>query len=393
MHKLTRGRSTHADKLEQWLGKEQVERISREFGKFYWPVALHGVPGNVYVMPGGDFAGDIAVSGISKEDGVATVLKKLKAKAEREYKRNRALATLLEMIKCNDRRLASVGAFASIDAVIAAFTGGKGQVIPFMKTGTASNAIGNGEDLWIAAGHPAAGAAGAAAPGGTAHTSANTGALPFKNVGTANTGHYLNWSLTASVINNSLMLYDRLFSVAKTMNSTATEAVTGVPTRYQSGTPGAADYIGGNFVFPMNPTTVLAATAHNWTVCQYTDQASGTGNSFPVIAGVSAGTVGGVDLAAGYWFMPLATGDDGVKALTQMQCSAAVATGTITFVVAHPIAVNACPVANLACLDDGLYTSLNLSPIFDNACLAFLELPKPATTATTYSGILRTVSE
>jgi hypothetical protein len=197
---------------------------------------------------------------------------------------------------------------------------------------------------------------------------------------------------SASVINNSLLLYDRLFSVAKTMASTATEAVSGVPTRYQSGTAGAGDYIGGNFVFPMNPTTVLPATAHNWTVCTYTDQDSAAG-TFPVIAGVSACTVGGIDLAVGNWFMPLAAGDVGVKALTQMQCSASVATGTITFVLAHPIAVNACPIANISCLDDGLYTSLNLTNIYDSACLALLELPKPATTATNYSGLLRTVSE
>jgi len=383
---------THSDKLEQWLGTDKVAQISKDFGKFYWPVALHGVPGNVHVMPGGDFCGEIKAS-FGKEEGAADVLKKLKRRAEAEFRRHRAFGTLIDMIRAGDSRLASVGAFASIDAVVAAYTGGKGQMAKFSKVGTASNAIGNCEDLWVATGTPTAGAAGAAAPGGTAHTSANTGALGFSNLGTANTGHYLNWALNASVINNSLLLYDRLFSVAKTMNSTATEAVTGVPTRYQNGTAGANDYIGGNFCFPMIPTTVLPATAHNWTVCQYTDQASGTANSFPVIAGVSACTVGGMDLVAGKWFMNLAAGDVGVKALTQMQASAAIATGTVTFVIGHPIAVNACPIANIACVDDGLYTALNLTSVLDNACLAFLELQKPATTATTYSGLLRFVSE
>lgn len=384
---------THSDKLENYLGKDKVEELSNRFKDFYYPVAVHGVPGNIHVMPGGDFCGDISVgSYFNKHDVAAETLKKIQAKAEAKFKQNKAMGVLLDMIKLGDRNLASVGAFASIDAVVAAYTGGKGQSIVFNKTGTASNAIGNGEDLWVAAGQPAAGAAGGAAPGGTAHLATDTGALGFKNVGTANTGHYLNWALSASVINNSMLLYDRLFSVAKTMNSTATQAVTGVPTRYQSGTAGAGDYIGGNFVFPMIPTTVLPATAHNHTVCTYTNQASGAG-TFPTIAGVSACTVGGIDLVAGSWFMPLAAGDVGVKALTQMQTSALVATGTITFVLAHPIAVNACPIANIACLDDGLYTSLNLTNIYDSACLAFLELPKPATTATNYSGLLRTVSE
>lgn len=396
MHTLSRGKSTHADRLVRWLGHEEVERISAQMGGFYYPVPLHGVPGNVFAMPGGDFAGEITAGSFgNKHDRAADVLRKVRQRIDQRGKLTRASRTLIDLIRAGDSRSHSVGAFASIDAIVAAATGGKGQALNFAKTGVASNAIGNSNDLWTRAGQPVAGAAGAAAPGGTVPTSASTGALGFKNLGTANTGHYLNWSVAASVINNSLMLYDRLFSVAKTMNSTGTEAVTGVPTRYTSTTASNADYIGGNFCFPANPTTVLAATAHNWTVCQYTDQDNGTGNSFPSVAGVSACVVGGIDLAAGQssWFMPLASGDIGIKNLTQMQCSAAVATGTIDFVIGHPIAINACPIANIACLDDGLYTSLNLTAIFDNACLSFIELPKPATTATSYSGLLRSVSE
>lgn len=385
---------THSDKLERWLGADQVQEISNQFKDFYYPVPVNGVPGKVFVMPGGDFTGEIQAGAyMSKHDGAAVTLRKLLKAAELKVKHNKALGLLIDMIRAEDRNLASIGAFASIDAVIAAFTGGKGQVMKFSKTGVASNAIGNANDLWTRAGTPSAGAAASAAPGGVAPTAATTGALGFKNLGTANKGHYLNWALSASVINNSLLLYDRIFAVAKTMNSTTTEAVTGVPTRYVSTTPGNDDYCGGNFLFPANPTTVLAATAHNWTVVQYTDDAGTAAQSAPSIAGVSACVVGGIDLAPNNWFIPLATGDVGMTALSQMQCSAAVATGTIDFVMGHPIAVNACPIANLACLDDGLYTSLNLTLIKDNACLSFLELPKPATTATTYSGILRCVSE
>ena len=384
---------THSDRLERWLGKAQVEELSARFKNFYWPVAVHGIPGNVHIMPGGDFVGEIkAGQFLSKEDGAAIVLKKLRQQAELKERRFKALGTLVEMIKVGDMHLASVGAFASIDAVIAAYTGGKGQQTVFQKTGVTPNAIGNSNDLWTRTGYPLAGAAGSAAPAGVAPTSATVGALPFLNKGAANSGHYLNWALSASVVNNSLLLYDRLFAVVKTMNSAAAEAVTGLPTRYQNTVTSAVDYIGGNFCFPANPTTVLAATAHNWTPCTYLDDAGAAG-TFNSLAGVSACVVGGVDLAVGNWFMPLAAGDVGVKGLTSLQCSALVATGTIDFVIAHPIAINACPIANLACLDDGLYTSLNLTPILDNACLSFLELTKSATTATNYSGLLRAVSE
>lgn len=392
---------THSDKLERWLGKEEVARISKQAGGFYYPIPVHGVPGNIHVMPGGDFTGEITVSG-DKETRYADVMKKIKARAEAKIKHAKAFGTMIDMIRAEDRRMYSVGAFASIDAVVAAATAGKGQALNFAKTGAASNAVGNSNDLWTRAGMPAAGAAGGAAPGGTIPTAATTGALGFKNVGTANTGHYLSWALSASVINNSLMLYDRLFSVAcgAALTTATSTAVNGVPTRYQSLTTTALDYIGGNFAFPSNPTTVLAATAHNWAVgagttgMVYLNQANASAN-MPVATGVSACVVGGIDLAAGAgsWFAPLAAGDVGVKALTNMQASAAVATGTMDWVIGHPLAINACPIANIACLDDGLYTALNLSSIFDNACLSFLEMPKPATTATTYSGILRTISE
>jgi hypothetical protein len=103
----------------------------------------------------------------------------------------------------------------------------------------------------------------------------------------------------------------------------------------------------------------------------------------------------GIDLLASTpgWFMPLATGDVGIGALTQMQSSAVVATGTIDFVMAHPIAFMPCYAAAVIWPQDGLRGTVNLTSIFDNACLAFLEMPKPATTATTYSGLLTVVSE
>lgn len=404
MHKMTRGKATHSDKLERWLGAEQVKAISYNFGKFYWPVKLNGVPGEVYVMPGGDFAGEIKAGAfMDKNDAAAVVMRRLLKKAEAKVREHKALGLLIEMIRANDNRMASIGAFASVDAVIAAFTGGKGQQMVFSKTGVASNAIGNSNDLWTRAGMPVAGAAGAAAPGGTVPTSSTTGNLGYKNLGTAGTGHYLNWSLSASVINNSLLLYDRLFAVAagNALTTGAEIAVTGVPTRYQNGTAGNDAYIGGSFMFPANPTTVLAATGHNWDAgggagvgMRYTNQDS-VATNLPVCTGVSACVVGGIDLAAGQtsWFAPLATGDVGVKNIINMSASAAVATGTIDWCIGHPIAINACPIANISCLDDGLYTSMNLQHIEDNACLSFIELPKPATTATSYSGIVRAVGE
>ena len=380
-------RHTHSQRLERWLGAGHVEHLSRQMRGFYWPIPVHGVPGNVRAMPGGDFVGEVAAG-----QEMSAV--------------DRSMDRLVRMRRSNAVRHArtrhQLNAFASLSALIAAATGGKAANVTFSKTGVASNAIANCIDLWGAAGQPSAGAAGGAAPGGTVHTSATTGAMKWPNaVGTADTSHFVTGYATASVLGNTLLLYDRLFSVAKTMNSVATEGVNGIPTRYQSLTATDENYIGGNFLFPSIPTTILANTAHNWQTgdvgsptqgCTYYDQA-GLQSALPLIAGVAACVLRGIDLAVGNWFMPLAAGDVGVKALETMQSSAAVASGTIDFVIGHPIAFLPCPVANMICVVDGINTAFNLTRVYDNACLALLEMPKPATTATTYGGQITTVSE
>jgi hypothetical protein len=373
---------THSGHLERWLGADIVDHTHRVFKDWYGPpVALHGVPGNVYVTGGGQFVGHIdagsELSGADVADLIISRNNKIRF-GEMAHLRRQS------------------GAFSTLSSLIQAMSGGKGQQLIYVKTGIAANAIGNSNELWTRGSMPAAGAAGAAAPGGTATTNSTTGHFGYANPGTANSGHFMGGQFISSLTNHGLMFIDQLFRVAKTMNSTGTEAVTGTFSRYQSGTATAGDYIGGNFCFPANPTTVLAATAHNWTVCQYTDQGSNTAQSFPSIAGVSACVVGGIDLVAGpgSWFMPLASGDVGVKALSQMQCSAAVATGTIDFVVAHPLGFAPSWLTNVVCYVDTVTTAVDqLKEIYDNACLTAIEPCKVATTAVTFSGLLKTVAE
>lgn len=363
-------------KLEQWVGRDRLNDLSTAFKHWYGPPVALGVPGDLFVTGSGDFIGEYCGPDCTPVEYAEQLVKRI----ERQ-----------RFLRAHWRQR---GAFTGLSALIAAKTGGKSVTMLFNKTGTAPTAIGGAMDAWTYAGYPAAGAAGAAAPGGTSPTNSTTGNLGYINaVANANTGHFVNATVSASVINNSLLLYDRLFSVAKTMASTGTEAVTGTFSRYQSQTATDLSYIGGNFLFPSDPTTILAATAHNWTVCQYTNQGGTATQSAPSIAGISACAVHQVDLAVGNWFMPLASGDTGVKALTQMQCSASVATGTIDFVVGHPIAVMPCLIANMVMQIDGVASAFNLQQVYDNACLAFLELPKAAASACTYNGIVLTVSE
>jgi hypothetical protein len=368
--------STHSGKLERYLGAEEVRRMSEAMANWYGPpIAVAGVPGKVFAHRGGDFRGRIATGGFASALCVAESFTRRMGRAFRRTARRQGAQ-------------ANMPGFSSLsDLISEATVANKKQTFTFNRTGP-TGVVGVTSSLHKLGPQPAAGAAAAAAPGGTPSTSATLGAMPFNNPAVGgDTSHFVGAQVLASVAPSTLLLYDRLFAVAKTMNSTATEAVTGVPTRYQNTTPGTVDSAEGNFLFVEVGLTALAATAHNWTACNYQDQGNAAG-VLPSLTGNSGAIVHRLDHPVNQWFAPLATGDTGIRNLTQMQCSALVATGLIDFVIGHPIAWFPCFVANTACLVDGINTAFNLVRIFDSACLNLLEITKPATTATNYSGTI-----
>jgi hypothetical protein len=278
--------------------------------------------------------------------------------------------------------------FASLSAIIAAATQSNGsRYFPYNKgsLAVATNACGT---LFYTGNSPAAGSIAAAAPGGTTCSSTTTGSFPFTNPASG-TQHFVS-AFAGTNFNTALMLYDRLYSVAKTMNTTASQAVDGVPTRYQSTVAADDDYAGGNFLFPEVVTT-LPGTAHNHATITYTDQ-GGAASNLPSIAGVAGAAASRIDLAAYNWFMPLATGDVGIKTLTQLQLSAAVASGTLAYTIGHPIAVFPGSSANQMIPIDGINSAFNLTRIFNDACLSFLIMPVASSSAATYFGQFQTVS-
>lgn len=372
-------RHAHSDRLERWLGSYNTERLSFSMRDWYGPpIALHGVPGAVWAVKGGDFIGHIEAGqhGSALDRGSDLLL--------RMGRRLRAAVARGWRVVGRPHYGELHAGFSSLSDLIAEATAGKRREFFWNKTG-ATGVVGVTNSLWGLGAQPAAGANASNAPGGDAPTAATTGAMPFDNVST-DTRHIVSGLAIASVAGNNLLLYDRIFQVNKTMNSTSNESVTGVPTRYQSTTPGAANSAEGNFLFVEVGGTALAATAHNWdTANLYTDQSGNGASALPSLTGNASAIVRRLDHPAQQWFAPLASGDTGIQQLDQMHCSAAVATGVINFVIGHPLAWMACPVANLVCEHDFIGTAFNLVRIFDDAALAWLEVMKPATTATTYS--------
>lgn len=371
MFTITKQRSTHGARLERWLGADTVAHVSKSMKGWYGPpIAVAGVPGNVWVHGDGDFRGPIR-SGqfLNAVDW--------------------GLMRLDRILRTPPKQIRFGAGFASLSDLIAEATAGKRREWFYNKVGV-TGVLGAASSLWGVGAQPAAGANAAAAPAGESPTDAIQGAVAFDNVSTDTRHVVLAWA-TASVAGNSLLCYDRLFQVNKTMNSAATEAVTGVPTRYQSTTPGAQDSAEGNFLFVEVGGTQLSATAHNWTVCTYKDQGD-VASTLPSLTGNSAAIVRRLDHPGYQWFAPLETGDTGIKALTQMQCSGTVAAGVINFVIGHPICWIPIPLANTICQVDLINTAFSLARVFDDAALAFLEAIKPATTSTTYNIGITTVA-
>ena len=378
-------RYTHSQRLENWLGRDKIEHISRAMSSWYGPpIAMAGVPGNVWATRGGDFIGHCdAGQAASIQDRVEDIIR-------RRIRIAQAWSSRAVRAVGRPHYGTLYAGFASLSDLIAEATAGKRREFFFRKTGAGST-VGATDSLFRVGALPPAGAAASAAPGGIAYTDATTGFFPFVNPTVGDTQHLVSAATSCDVAGDNLMLYDRIFGVAKTMNSTATEAVSGVPTRYQNTVAGSVDSAEGNFLFP-ECGTVLPATAHNWTVCLYTDQAGGA-STLPSVAGNSANAAERLDLPlTSSWFAPLVAGDTGIQQLDQMQCSALVASGTIDFVIGHPLAWMTHPLANALMILDGINSAFNLVRIFDDAALAFLIPQVASIAANTFSGSFTTVA-
>ena len=372
-------RPIHSGKLERFLGTEKVEEISRNMRGWYGPpIAVAGVPGNVWAQRDGDFAGRLNCG--SFLTGLDFAVDRLR----RYVKRVARHAVRRQFAQLN-------AGFASIsDMISEATAGSKMRRFDFMKIG-ATGVVGGTNTLWrVTGGTPAGGAAGSAAPGGRVPDDTVTGAFPFSNPAGGDTQHLVSSYILGSQV-STILLYDRLFDVAKTMSSSATEAVTGVPNRYTNTTAGTIDSCEGNFLF-IEIFAALSATAHNWTVCQYSNQAGTGPQSLPSVTGNSSGIIDRLDQPTFTWFCPLVAGDTGVQKLTQMQNSSAAVTGSINFCIGHPLAWMPVPIINMVCERSHVATAFNLVRIFDNACLAFLEVIKSVTTATNYTGSFLTLA-
>lgn len=234
-----------------------------------------------------------------------------------------------------------MGAIADISQQINTATGGTGatqnvwQLID-NRQGSAAGAAtvaGQWTSLWNFNKSPTGQGA---APGGTARnpTRATTGALGQTNPGGGRQKRIGCWAPFSSVAGN-YQIYDRLADISGFSGTTTTaQTVTGLSVTRYTGSESV-----GNEIW-LEIWTIIGTTATTVTV-EYTNQDGTTGKTSQAVA------IGGTGRreATRIIKVPLAAGDTGVRAVTNIDLLASTGTaGDIGVVIARPLA--ACPIAN-----------------------------------------------
>lgn len=365
---MSKYQSTHSARLERWLGSEQVENISSTMKGWYGPpIPVGNVPGRVYATGDGDFCGPI------KGGYVASAF---------EFTLSRLQQARRRMVQRHGSQLNT--GFASLsDLISEATTGGKRQDFMFAKTGVTGVAnIAN--NLFDVGANPPTMATLSDATG-ESPTNSTAGAIPFTNPGGSDTLHFITATAVASVGNNNLLMYDLYYRFLHNI-ATDPQAVSDVPSRYQS-TAAAGTFI-TCFV-----STALGAGTPTYTIT-YMDQAGNTAED------AAAQTIVGSAIARRFpfavavgngWFIPLNSGDTGVRKITNLNLSAA-STGKIYVCLCKPYVWIPQPIANQSIIIDGINSAFNLVTITESSCIQFMEINKGATSATSYNGQIILVS-
>ena len=290
--------------------------------------------------------------------------------------------------------------FTSMDDIISEITNGKFSRQDWNKiTGAAAYTAGRWYDFSQLNGYPVANAyAGTALAWKTCDASTGNGTQIFgiQHGGTVSTDtqHVMNVAAVTSVatgVPGVLMLIDMQgYYPGINMNTASAQTLTGTPTlRYANGA-GVRAFLTIN--------TSSGATAHNVAI-SYTNQSGTAGRALPVTVACTASAITphithSGTAANNYGpFLPMASGDTGIQSVQSLTLSAASLAGTASLVLARPLLSLPISTAGVIAERDLLNQLPSLPRIYDNACLSLIELPKPATTATTYSGLITAVAE
>lgn len=277
-------------------------------------------------------------------------------------------------------------AIQSQDQLISSFTSGKNWRQDWNKiTGAAAYTAGRWYDLSPLAGTPIANAwTGTALNAQVPSETTGFGIYHGGNVSTdiksiINAGAV---SAVATAVPGTLMLVDMcLYYPGISMNSAVAQTLvnTNTLTRYTTGA-GLRAYL--------VITATTGATAHN-VALSYTDQGNTAGNTLPVTVACTASAIvphitHSGTAANNYGpFLPLASGDTGIRSVQTITMSAASGSGTAALVLCKPLLTLPITTLGVYAERDLLNQLPSLPKIEDGACLTWLYFPGAATAANT----------
>lgn len=280
--------------------------------------------------------------------------------------------------------------FTSMDDLVSEISGGKFTRIDWNKiTGAAAYAAGRWYDMSALGGTPIANAWAGTALAWTAcdeSTGNGTQIFGMRHGGSVSTDtkHALNGSAITAVATGvpaQLMLVDMCgYYPGINMNVATSQTLTGTPSlRYTNGVGVRAALV---------VVTTTGATAHNLSM-SYTDQDGNTGNSLPVTVACTASAITphithSGTAANNYGpFLPLASGDTGIRSVQSVQLSAASGAGTAALVLYKPLLTIPLTTVSVASERDFLNQIPSLPQVKDGACLTWLYFAGAATAAST----------
>jgi hypothetical protein len=261
--------------------------------------------------------------------------------------------------------------FTSEDDIIAKIDSGKSYAAVFGKFASLSDSQSTWFDLW-----QTRGSTGAAALTGAAKTARQfddnvAGAIQHGgNVSpyTKSIASSLFWCQVGN--NNTWLIYDRVlaYEACPETNSVSAAMTNGLPAqRYVTGAPGMRVFT----------TSQITKTASNLTEMTYVDQSGNAGHTMPtgstvnlIAASSSSNALANVFLqkikTTGILFLPLASGDTGVRSITSYTTSIA-PSGTFIFVLCHPLFLQTSAATGIASYADAVNTVAGLERVYDGA--------------------------
>lgn len=197
--------------------------------------------------------------------------------------------------------------------------------------------------------------------------------IPHGGAVTPDLKHLLNmnaWGTAATAVPATLMLVDMEgYYPGIDMNVNTAQTLVGTPTLRSPNGAGVRAYLA--------VTATTGATAHNLSM-SYTNQAGTAGRTLPVTVACTASAIvphithSGVAANNYGPFLPLASGDSGIRSVQTVQLSASSGSGTAALVLCRPLAQITISVSGLMTEKDLLNQIPSLPRIPDGACLTWI---------------------